>query len=349
MPSRKGVVSARSVQYWLSKGYTQDEARTLARSRMPGTVEYYEIFKGFSREDAERLSKEWNESRAITESNFISKYGQAEGVARWNSYREKQAHSNTFEYKKKRYGWTKEKFDEYNKSRSVTLDNLVKRHGTKLGTEKYNAYVEAQRYTNTIDYFIEKYGAEDGKARFERYCKMKSHSYEAYLERFSGDADLASKALADFYAVRTTDLYNSSAVCKKFCAMLHKKISAVGNFSVFYADYTQEYYFGIPGYGRAIVDFYVKELQKVVEFYGDYWHCNPKIYKHDDIIKHPGASGKLVNEVWEHDRRREDAIKSLGVDVMVVWESDFRENPDSIVDVVCNWLFTVNERTYEDC
>ena len=26
---------------------------------------------------------------------------------------------------------------------------------------------------------------------------------------------------------------------------------------------------------------------KVIEFYGDYWHCNPLLYEDDDLVFYP--------------------------------------------------------------
>lgn len=337
MANKKGTLSARNPQYWKNKGHSEEAAVKLARSRMPGTIEYFEIFKGFPYEDSVKMAKQWNASKALTEENFIKKYGKDEGFRRWNSYREKQAKSNTFEYKKDKYGWTLDEFNQYNKSRSVTLENLIFRHGVERGTEKYNVYVEAQRYSTSLEYFIEKYGEQDGTDRYERFCRLRGHSYESYLERLDGDEALALTELAKFYSTKSS-VYSSSAICKKFCKILHQRLSREYDFSVYYDDYTREYYFGIPKYGLAVVDFFVKELDKVVEFYGDYWHCNPTIYNPEHIIKHPNTNGKLVSEVWEHDANRITAIKSVGVDVLVVWERDFMDNPTDVVEKTFNWL-----------
>lgn len=54
---------------------------------------------------------------SCTKENMIRRYGREEGLMRWESYINKQAETNTFEYKQRVYGWTREQFDEYNKSR----------------------------------------------------------------------------------------------------------------------------------------------------------------------------------------------------------------------------------------
>jgi len=119
MSGKKGMISSRSIQYWLNEGYNIKKAEKMARSRMPGTIEYYEIYKGFSKEKAKEERKKFQNKRANTKSNFIKKYGKKEGTRRWNEYKNKQAYSNTLEYKKKKYSWSEQDWIEYNKSRGL--------------------------------------------------------------------------------------------------------------------------------------------------------------------------------------------------------------------------------------
>jgi len=82
-------------------------------------------------------SPEVSKKRAITLENLIDKYGEDEGKIRWDSYRKKQAKSNTFEYKQKKYGWTEKQFDEYNKSRGAIGDK-----NGNYGSSYYQVWVE---------------------------------------------------------------------------------------------------------------------------------------------------------------------------------------------------------------
>jgi len=78
------------------------------------------------------------------------------------------------------------------------------------------------------------------------------------------------------------------------------------------------------------LDFYVEHETgcKAIEFFGDYWHANPKMYDANDVIK-----GKIVQSIWEHDRERLQAIRNAGVDVLVIWETDFKEDPEEVLDL----------------
>ena len=106
---------------------------------------------------------EYLEKIAMTLDNQIKKHGEEEGRKRWDAYCKRQALTNTFEYKNQKYGMTREEFDEYNKSRAVTKENLIKRHGKKEGIKIWEDYRRKQRYSVTLNYFIETNGEEEGQ------------------------------------------------------------------------------------------------------------------------------------------------------------------------------------------
>lgn len=69
------------------------------------------------------------------------------------------------------------------------------------------------------------------------------------------------------------------------------------------------------------VDIYIPSKNLIIEFFGDYWHCNPNkydsTYYHSQIHKH-------AYEVWNHDKARMENIEHLGFKTMIIWECDFR-------------------------
>ena len=102
-------------------------------------------------------SDENNAKKANTQESMVKKYGDKEGNIKWKNYCEKQAFSNTFEYKREKHGMSREEFDEFNSSRSSTLDNFIKRHGEKDGSMRWKEYCDRQAYTNTKEYLGERY------------------------------------------------------------------------------------------------------------------------------------------------------------------------------------------------
>lgn len=69
-----------------------------------------------------------------------------------------------------------------------------------------------------------------------------------------------------------------------------------------------------------------QQLKVVVEFYGDYAHANPKIYKDPD--EYITLCKRTVLEQWNRDRKRLGVFYKHGYTVIIVWESDYRKNPE---------------------
>lgn len=155
-----GKGSARTLKYWLDKGYTGEEAEKMRMSRVPGTIEYFHIFKKMSLSEAKKSKEEYQSKRAVTLENMIRKYGDIEGEIRWQEYKDKQAYTNSFEYKEEKYGWTMDEWENYNKSRG----SFGEKNGN-YGTSYYEVWVE-------------KYGKDEADRMNKEVSKLKARSKE---------------------------------------------------------------------------------------------------------------------------------------------------------------------------
>ena len=116
--------SARTLKYWLDKGYKGEEAERMRLSRTPGTLEYFMIFKKMNEDDAKKAKEQYHGKRKNTYENFIKKHGEIEGEIKWQLYKDRQAYSNSFEYKLDKYGWNLDQYNEYNKNRNKIITNI---------------------------------------------------------------------------------------------------------------------------------------------------------------------------------------------------------------------------------
>ena len=67
--------------------------------------------------------------------------------------------------------------------------------------------------------------------------------------------------------------------------------------------------------------YFEKDNKKyVVEFHGDYFHGNPKIYKPESICK---LRSITFDELYKNTMNRMYRIKALGYEVIYIWEQDF--------------------------
>lgn len=89
---------------------------------------------------------------------------------------------------------------------------------------------------------------------------------------------------------------------------------------------------------------YIVDIQvdnKIIEVNGDYWHCNPSIYKSGDYIKKPGGM-YLVNDQWNKDAIRCKDLETFNYSIFIIWESDWKSKKDIILDQVIKFIYEIN-------
>jgi endogenous inhibitor of DNA gyrase (YacG/DUF329 family) len=69
----------------------------------------------------------------------------------------------------------------------------------------------------------------------------------------------------------------------------------------------------------------IKINNKIIECYGDYWHCNP--LKYNEKYYHSKIR-KTAKEIWEYDQIRKKNIESLDYKFMSIWEYDWNNNKE---------------------
>jgi hypothetical protein len=241
--------------------------------------------------DHQTALKWMKEKYAITEENLIKKWGLKIGSEKWKSYCDKQSDSNKFEYKRDKHGWTREKFDDYNKSRYVTVENLINRHGEEIGLEIWEKYCDRQKYTTSLNYFIEKYGKIEGESKYDDFCKKrlfnKGYSKLSF-NLFENLSNRLNKKHKIYYGEKEWYTYDN----------LNKK-----------------YY---------LIDFYLRDLNIGIEFNGDIWHANPEIYDND--IKFPFDKNLKSSDIWAKDKIKNDFLKTKLKKLIIIWEKDLKKD-----------------------
>lgn len=80
-------------------------------------------------------------------------------------------------------------------------------------------------------------------------------------------------------------------------------------------------------------DLYLPDKNLIVEYYGDYWHGNPKIYENDSLLGR-GTNKYTAKDKWTADKEKENFAINAGYDITIVWESDFNANKHNILNTL---------------
>jgi very-short-patch-repair endonuclease len=80
-----------------------------------------------------------------------------------------------------------------------------------------------------------------------------------------------------------------------------------------------------------ICDIFIPSKNLIVEYNGDYWHCNPIKYDGDYFHK---IKNKTAKEIWEYDKNRIDLLTQKGYNLEVIWEYDFNKDPNLINELL---------------
>lgn len=271
--------------------------------------------------------EEKRKSSAMTLKTQQEKYGIEEGSRRFAEYCEKQRITNTFEYKKDTYNWSYAQFEKFNRSRAVTLENLVKKYGQNEGELRFNSYREKQRFNNSI----EKWGDEG----FKDLNKRKTNTLENFLARHGKDEG-ESKFLDYLKKISKNKTYSKisqdlfSSLMYRFPFYNQKCYFAInhGEWFIYDKDHSRVFFY----------DFVCLPLKICLEFQGDYFHANPDRYDPSTEFRFFQNPVMTANEIWEKDRVKNDVFyKNMGFPVIEIWESDFRNNRKRVISEIMGY------------
>jgi hypothetical protein len=90
--------------------------------------------------------------------------------------------------------------------------------------------------------------------------------------------------------------------------------------------------FGISSlkYDILLVDFNV-----LIEYNGDYWHCNPKKYKSDYFNK---KKSMFAWELWDQDKKKKELAEKNNYKLFTIWEADYKFNKEKEINKIINNL-----------
>jgi hypothetical protein len=284
----------------------------------------------------------WKSQCLISLDNFIKKYGEIEGNKKWMEFKLK----SNISYKSKndtesKYNnrnhitrleyWTekcngnlklaKEKLSE--RQSTSTLNKFIKKYGDIEGKKKYQ--LANINKAITLENCIKKYGEIEGLRKYNKYKELinYSHSKQYYINKYGEEwYDDYSKRKITYFKDRF------SKIGLEFALLLNNEIKYKYK-NIYFGE--NEYMFFVHKNEFTIIspDFFIKDINLVIEFYGDYWHCNPNCINNIDRAK----------KIWDYDENRINTLKQkFNVDVLIIWEQDYIKNKQIVIEYILNYI-----------
>jgi G:T-mismatch repair DNA endonuclease (very short patch repair protein)/endogenous inhibitor of DNA gyrase (YacG/DUF329 family) len=199
------------------------------------------------------------------------------------------------------------KTKDENGSYTCRLDYYLNQGMTE--EEAKNALSERQT-TFSLDICIEKYGEEKGKEIWEeRQRKWLNSLDELSDEEKKRIYDAKVNALSNNYSKISFELFEKLGKKDAFYGENEIVIKTKnGNFK-------PDFMYG----------------NKIIEFYGDFWHANPLKFDENEIMKYPSRINKnpmKASDIRKKDKFRNKELENAGFEILIVWEHDYKLDPE---------------------
>jgi hypothetical protein len=210
-----------------------------------------------------------------------------------------------------------------NDNKDVILSGIIKYNNEIKGKtfDEIHGAGSAKKLSNkmmgvfTEEWFINKHGETVGKDMYISRCNnIKKTTY--------------------FTEYNKINMNNYSKVSQKLFHELCLVLPDLLTDGVYFAELNHEYSCGIESCNY---DFVVIDRKKIIEFNGDKWHANPKLYGPDD---RPNPRDKSLTslDIWKKDKTKITNAEQKGYDVLIVWESDYISDKNMIIQECVNFL-----------
>lgn len=112
---------------------------------------------------------------------------------------------------------------------------------------------------------------------------------------------------------------NANRMAKTNSSLLRERTSKLEK--QFLVELKQKGYVSNKQISKYTVDYVNENTKHIIEINGDYWHCNPKLFKPN---YYNSSIGMTASEKWKYDEERKKYLENLGYNVTIVWESDLK-------------------------
>lgn len=306
---------------------------------------------------------------ASVKQSWIKKYGEEEGLRRYNELKKKYRSANSSNppigKNCKKY-WTdlgysdddaaKLVSDEQRKRSPLCKEYYINKGITdQVEIDKQIVNAMKRRSRRCVEYYLTQgYTFDESVQKVSEYQALLSSK----SSKFTGHkhSDLSKQKISDSLLIywddnvdrkeinsnfcrernlRAIELYGKDVWLRKNFGSKNKSIGCISklerNVQQYLIDFNSSlnYKFNKLVPGTSYVADIMINDFLIVEVNGDYWHANPNKYKKDERIKYPGGEA-IAEDQWNKDALRINTFTALGYTVFVVWENDWLKNTNKI-------------------
>lgn len=95
--------------------------------------------------------------------------------------------------------------------------------------------------------------------------------------------------------------------------------------------YEREYFVKNEFGKKFYFDFYIPDLNKIIEVHGDYWHANPSLYNENTVL-----SNRQKENIIQ-DIKKQMYCKSNNIEMLIIWEQDIYINPTKVKNIILEY------------
>ncbi len=323
--SRKKYNSRDPLQYSKRHNLSLEESKKIVKqfSKSDGQLSFW-LDKGYTEDEAiDKVSKaQRKKSKRCKEYWINHNFTEKEAIKKVSEHQSKISknyHNNNTEKERKENShfsteyWKKRGFSE-----DESIENVSKVQRKISNNYIKNTPIEIRKEHNhlSIEYW-------------------KKHYPNDYIEKYS---EHRNKIIAP-------SAFRSKISDDFFINLMEKLDLKIGD--SYYLDKEFGIYNEELGYLR--YDWINLNLMLCIEFYGDYWHANPDIYKSGEIISYPKGVKKISNDIWKLNDKKIEIIKEKGFDIIIIWEKNYKQNKNIVINETLNKIEEIYKRNlYEN-
>ena len=216
--------------------------------------------------------------------------------------------------------------------KSQTLNGYIEKYGEEEGRIKYNNRINNVRFAHKLEGKIDKYGEVEGERRHKDFINKMSMIRKSpdSCKEITGDESL-------YYSLLNSSINNLKSIksysneSKELFDEIVDRLSLVIDSSKIYYGDNEFAFSGLKKYGDIknirFADFYLKDLDIVIEFQGDYWHPRPE-YIEDTFYEFDDRMEDSIN----NDYSKAKSLRNKGLYIFYVHESEYLSNRDLIIE-----------------